>query len=153
MNISSLKQDLTITNDVNTFRQNHNLRPVNSPYPWYVPMMAALTYYKCMCVTRREIVSDLETLSGIVTSACADNFKKLVMRQERDRARRNYAIKLPGLAEACGLCLGGKVHSSTGGHPADTFYVNDRKHARQVILAVWPNTDILFAHLDNTFKV
>lgn len=142
----NLEQDLSAISDVNQFREKSGLRKANNPYPWFVSVMVALTYYKNQ-VTLKTVLADLETLGITISPTCVNNWKKVALGEERDPNRRNYAFKLPGIAMSCGLCLGTPQNIGRGG-PSATYFLKNRQLAKTVLLTIYPNTNLLFNLLD-----
>ena len=156
MNINSLSKSLSVTAKMNEFRKNNGLRSANSEYPWYIPVLAVLTYCPNP-VTLPNIINYLKNINIVVSHSAISNFKKVALGKERDPLRRNYAYKLPGMAEACGLKLGKKVkikdedYVGRGNRYQNTYYFRNPKSARKIILELWPITDILFEYMDKNW--
>lgn len=146
MNVNTLEQDFNKLNEINKFRESEGLRKAGNPYPWFVSVMVALTYYNSP-TTLRTVLDDLATVGINIPASCSNNWKKVALGEERDPTRRNYAFKLPGVAAACGLTLGNPVPMQRG-RPADSYYLTNTKLARNVLLALFPNTVLLFNLLD-----
>jgi hypothetical protein len=143
----NLEQDLNVINSVNEFREQSGLRKANNPYPWFVSVMVALTYYKTQ-TTLRSVLTDLESIGITISPTCVNNWKKVALGEERDPYRRNYAFRLPGIAMSCGLGLGTPQKPVGRGKAADTYFLKNRQHAKNVLLTIFPNTNLLFNLLD-----
>lgn len=146
--IDSLDQELSYVNAVNDFRRENGLPTARNAYSWWKYVLATLTYVDS--ATYSDILTMLGEINITVNKSYSSHLAKAVDGVLPDTTRREYTNKLPTVLYF--LKIDVNTTPSVRGRDSLVFSYRDRKFARTWLKTNIPETNILFAQLDEHFE-
>lgn len=146
--IDSLDQELSYVNAVNDFRRENGLPTARNAYSWWKYVLATLTYVDS--ATYSDILTMLGEINITVNKSYSSHLAKAVDGVLPDTTRREYTNKLPTVLHF--LKIDVNTTPSVRGRDSLVFSYKDRKFARTWLKTNIPETNILFAQLDEHFE-
>jgi len=146
--IDSLDQELSYVNAVNDFRRENGLPTARNAYSWWKYVLATLTYVDS--ATYSDILTMLGEINITVNKSYSSHLAKAVDGVLPDTTRREYTNKLPTVLYF--LRIDVNTTPSVRGRDSLVFSYKDRKFARTWLKTNIPETNILFAQLDEHFE-
>lgn len=146
--IGSLDQELSYVNAVNDFRKSNGLPTARNAYSWWKYVLVTLTYIDS--ATYNDILTMLGEIDIKISKSYSSHLARACDGVLPDFVTREYTNKLPAVLHF--LKIEVSTTPSVRGRDSLVFSYKDRKFARTWLKTNIPETNILFAQLDEHFE-
>lgn len=146
--IDSLDQELSYVNAVNDFRKENGLPTARNAYSWWKYVLVTLTYVDS--ATYSDVLTMLGEIDIKISKSYSSHLARACDGVLPDRVERQYTNKLPAVLHF--LKIDVSTTPSVRGRDSLVFTYRDRKFARTWLKTNIPETNILFAQLDEHFE-